>query len=65
MFPPTNPLRHGQKKYYRKRDDTEHGEDKQGANRRRQKPKVKGIGRREDRSRKGKKGDKIINSDPI
>ena len=29
-FPPPNPLRHEQKKYYRKRDDTERGENKGG-----------------------------------
>ena len=65
FFPPTNPLRHGQKKYYRKRDDTEHGEDKQGENGRRQKPKLEGKGKGEDTCGKGRTGDKARNSDPI
>jgi len=54
-----------QKKYYRKRDDTQHGEDKHGANRPRKKPKVTGRGKGEDRSVKGKTGDKARNIDPI
>jgi hypothetical protein len=54
-------------KYYRKRDDTKHGEKKEGggANWRRQKQKVNGSGKGEDRSGKGKKGERARNSDPI
>ena len=36
-----------------------------GANRRREKSKVKSRGKGEDRTVKGKKGDKARNSDPI
>jgi hypothetical protein len=36
-----------------------------GANGRRQKSKVRGRGKGEDRSGKGEKGDKARNSDPI
>jgi hypothetical protein len=64
FLPPTHSLLHGLKEYYRNYD-TERGEDKHGANGRREKPKVKGRSKGEDRSVKGKKGDKARNSDPI
>jgi hypothetical protein len=57
FFTRINPFRHGQKKCYRRRGDTEHGEDKQWANGRRQKPKLKERGKGQDRSVMGKRGE--------
>ena len=49
----------------RKRNDTEQERINRGANGRRQKPKIKGRGKGEDRRVKGKRGDKTRNFDPI